>query len=135
MKDDSILSINYFKKKEIRFVIFGCLNTLFGYFSSLFFYYLLENFLGFFLTILIINVINLSFSFVILKTYVFKSRGSWLHEYFRSYLAYANIFILNISLLYLFVEVFNIKFYISSMFTIILCAGVSYVINLKFTFR
>ena len=127
--------VKYYKFKEIKFLIFGGLNTLFAYFSSLFIYYNFEKYLGLFLTLLVINIIDISFSFVVLKIYVFKSKGRWLAQYLRSYITYANIFILNILLLFLFLKVFYIPFYISSFLVIVLCTSVSYILNLKFTFR
>ena len=127
--------VKYYKFKEIKFLIFGGLNTLFAYFSSLFIYYNFEKYLGLFLTLLVINIINISFSFFVLKIYVFKSKGRWLAQYLRSYITYANIFILNVLLLFLFLKVFYIPFYISSFLVIVLCTSVSYILNLKFTFR
>ena len=127
--------VKYYKFKEIKFLIFGGLNTLFAYFSSLFVYYNFEKYLGLFLTLLVINIINISFSFFVLKIYVFKSKGRWLAQYLRSYITYANIFILNVLLLFLFLKVFYIPFYISSFLVIVLCTSVSYILNLKFTFR
>ena len=127
--------LKYYKHKEIKFIIFGGLNTFFGYFSSLLIYYNFEKFFGLFITLLIINIINISFSFLVLKIYVFKSKGQWLVQYLRSFLTYANIFILSIFLLYFFLKVLYIPFYISSFLTILLCTVVSYFMNLKFTFR
>ena len=127
--------LNYYKHKEIRFLLFGGVNTIFGYFSSLLIYYNFEEILGLFLTLSIINIINMSFSFFVLKIFVFKSKGQWLAQYLRSFLTYANVFILNISLLFLCLKVFYIPFYISSFLVILLCTVFSYILNLKFTFR
>ncbi len=126
---------NLYKKKELRFILFGGLNSIFGYFSSLLIYYSLIDLFGFILCAVMINIVNITFSFITLKLYVFKSRGNWVQEYLRSFITYLNIFILGFVILYTFSELLNFPFYIASFLTILFCAIFSYFLNLKFTFK
>ena len=129
--------MKYFQKNtpEIRFLVFGGVNTLFGYFNSLFIFYTFETLVNPILLIFIINFINIIFSFSTLKFFVFKSKGNWFYEFSKSLMLYAGIFCLSSFLLWFWFEIVNLKFYVASFFSIITGIIVSYYGNKKFTFK
>ena len=123
------------KKSEIRFLIFGAINTLFGYLNSLFIFYTFKSFFNPILLILIINFINIKFSFSTLKYFVFKSKGNWFFEFTKSLILYAGILLFNSFVLWFWFEIISLKFYIASFFATITSIIFSYYGNKKFTFR
>ena len=80
---------NLYRRIPKKFIIVGILNTIFGYFVAITnLHYFLEKF-----NLIIIGILNnflaISFSFFLLKKFVFLTRNrSWLNEYFRSFIVY-----------------------------------------------
>ena len=118
-----------------RYFIAGIVNTIFGYFFGLITYYLLVNTYGVIVIGIIANIVSISFTFFNYKLFVFKTRGNWLKEYFKSFLVYGLSAIINIILLWLFVELFGIAFWISQFIAIALCFIFTYFSNKNFTFK
>lgn len=82
-----------------------------------------------------INLINISFSFVTLKYFVFKSKKPFFSEYIKSLVINLGAIFLSTFILYIFYEILSLEFYIASFFTIILMLLYSYYGNEKFTFK
>lgn len=120
---------------EIRFLIFGAINTLFGYLNSLFIFYTFKSFFNSISLIVIINVINIIFSFTTLKFFVFKSKGDWFFEFSKSLILYAGILLFNSFVLWFWFEIISLKFYVASFFATLTSIIISYYGNKKFTFR
>ena len=121
--------------KKIYFLFFGGINTVFGYCNSLLLYFLFRDIVNIVVILIFINIINISFSFVTLKYFVFKSKNPFFPEYMKSLVLYSGAIFLSTFILYLLYELLSLKFYIASLITTILMLIYSYYGNEKFTFK
>ncbi|MCL6588770.1 MAG: GtrA family protein [Firmicutes bacterium] len=120
---------------QIRYLIAGGWNTLFGYLSFTGLYFLLNNRLHYLLLPVINYFISVTNAFLCYKFFVFKTKGNYLQEYLRFYLVYGVAFLINMGLLPLFVEVFKIRLLIAQAVIIIFTIAISYVGHKYFSFR
>ena len=120
---------------EFRFLFIGGLNTLFGYSFSLIFYYTLQSIFPTLLILIINSCVAISFSFVTLKLYVFRTKGNWLAEYLRSYLVYGSTTLISILFTLILVDYFQLHFWIVQLFLLFIVVCFSYIGHKKFTFR
>lgn len=121
-----------FKKKEIRFIFVGGINTIVGYgsYAILLFIsvdYILANFLS-----TIIGVIN---SYIWNKLFTFKSYRRSLKELFRFILVYAVNYLLNLVLLVICVDHLLIDKYISGIICLFVTTIISYAGHNFFVFK
>ena len=121
--------------KKIFFLFFGGINTIFGYCNSLLQYFLFKDIFNIIILLMFINLMNISFSFVTLKYFVFKSKKPFFSEYIKSLVLNSGAFFLSTFILYLLCELLLLKFSIASLLTTILMLIYSYYGNEKFTFE
>ena len=124
-----------YNDKRFRFIVAGILNMIFGYTVSLFVYAMFKKSIGTVGIGVIINIINISFSFITYKFFVFKTKNNWIAEYFRCYIVYGFSAILGVVFLALFVDYLKIEFWIASGLVIIMTPVVSYIGHSRFSFR
>lgn len=101
---------NVFSKRalEVRFLLAGGLNTLFGLGFFPFLFVILERFEIHYIFILIVSQnISVIFSYITNKFFVFKTMGNYLNEFFKFYFFYFFYFVLNIICLPIMVEYFK----------------------------
>jgi putative flippase GtrA len=120
--------------QKTQYLLVGGANTVFGYCLGLLFYEVFSSYLHIILIASIINIINISVSFTTYKLFVFKSKGIWYKEYFRSYLVYGTAALVNIFLIWLLVDGWQIPFWIAQATLILLTVALSYIGHSKFTF-
>lgn len=120
--------------EKFLYLIVGAFNTTFGYCLGLFLYQTFSPQMHIVLVATITNIIAISMSFISYKLFVFKSQGVWWREYFKSYMVYGFIAIVNIFLIWFLVDVVGIVFWLSQGMLIILTVTVSYIGHRKFTF-
>jgi putative flippase GtrA len=122
-------------QEQIRYLITGGWNTLFGYLSFAGLHLLFEHRLHYIPLLVISYIISITNAYLCYKFFVFKTKGNFWLEYFRFYVVYGASFLINIALLPLFVEVFKANLLISqaiiTMFTVI----ISYAGHKYFSFR
>lgn len=123
-----------FTDQKIRYLLVGGVNTVFGYCLGLLLYGALSSYLHIILIASISNIINISVSFATYKFFVFKSKGLWYREYFRSYLVYGTAAIANVFLVWILVDWWHIKFWLAQAILIFLTVALSYIGHSKFTF-
>jgi putative flippase GtrA len=121
--------------KKSLFILVGCINTLIGYLIALGVYLILNDLLHIIIIGIIINILNITISFVSYKLLVFKVRGNWLHEYLKSYLVYGIASILGVAALWLLVDKLSTPFWIAQAVTVLVVAIFSYFSHLRFTFN
>lgn len=121
--------------RKLRYLLVGGWNTIFGYFAGIGIYYLLNLDFSIWLIGLISNVICISMSFLTYKIFVFRTKGNWIVEYFRSYIVYGVMAILGIFLLWLFVTRLALTIEIAQALIILSTTVISYMGHLKFTFN
>jgi len=120
--------------QKIRYLIAGGWNTLFGYGGTFGLYYLLNKHVYTILIILIANFLAISMSFLTYKTFVFRTKGSWWKEYFRSYLVYGNMALASIGILWFMVDYMAIPFWIAQGAIMVITITLSYIGHVRFTF-
>lgn len=124
---------NNFSKK---FIIIGTTNTVFGYLVGILNYFLLFEVIGIIGVGILNNIINISFAFIMLKKFVFKTiNTNWFYEYLRSYLVYGLKAIIGIFILWLCVSTFKLNIFISQAAAMLITIFVSYKGHKNFTFK
>ena len=121
--------------KQAQYIFWGVVNTAFGYVISLLLYYSLSPRIALILIAILINIVNITFSFITYKAFVFKSKEDWWREYFRAYIVYGGSAIIGIILLLLFVDFLQIKFWIAQALLIFVSATISFLGHDRFTFK
>jgi putative flippase GtrA len=74
-------------------------------------------------------------SFTTYKLFVFKTKGNWLQEYFRSCMVYASMALIGIVLLWGMVDHLHIKIWLAQGLVIAATVVISYIGHARFTFR
>jgi putative flippase GtrA len=124
-----------FKTKELRYVLAGIWNTLFGYFTSLLIYDSFHVFLHILFIGLMANIINISMSFLTYKFFVFRTKNHWLKEYLRSYIIYGGVALISLSILWFAVDYLKMPFWIAQALVMSLGVLISYIGHDRFTFK
>jgi putative flippase GtrA len=122
-------------KKPFKYLLVGGVNTAFGYGVSVGLYFFLNHWLHLVVIAVISNVINVSFSFLAYKLFVFRSKGIWWHEYFRSFIVYGGSALIGIMGLWALVDGFGIPFWLAQGLLMVISVLFSYVGHNRFTFR
>ena len=126
MKIDSI---------KARYLLAAGWNTLFGYGLGVSLYKLLYPGLSIFLIAVLANLISISMSFLSYKLFVFRTKGNWIREYLRSYVAYGVTAVLSIFLFWFLIDIHNINIWLTQLFAITMTAAASYFFHKYFTFK
>ena len=122
------------KNKKFLFILTGGVNTLFSYLSGIVLFYCVFKNRSVGLTAIINSFISISFSFFTYKFFVFRSKNFWFYEYLKSYVVYGISSIVSITLLIIFVDFLNVKFWAAQIFTLPITVLFSYFGHLRFTF-
>ena len=129
----------FIKLKEIgiaKYILVGIINSIFGYFIGIIFFYLFYDSLGVILVGIFSNTLAILFSFLNYKLIIFKTPFQYFFYEFRdSVLLYLFIFIFNVSLLYFLIEVVLINIYISQFIVITFSILISFVGQFTFVFK
>ena len=81
------------------------------------------------------NILAITMSFTTYKLFVFKTKGNWLSEYFRSCMVYAGMALLGVVLLWLMVDHLGIKIWLAQGLVIASTVVISYIGHARFTFK
>ena len=123
------------KLKGARYILVGCWNTLFGYFSALIIYNYYHNLLHILLIGVMVNILNISMSFFTYKYFVFKTKKNWVQEYLRSYVVYGGVALVSLCILWFAVDYLKLPFWIAQALTMLLVVLISYIGHDRFTFK
>ena len=123
------------KGKKVKFLFVGVLNTVFSYINSILIYFFLNQKVALIFILIISHLINVTFSFMTNKIFVFKSSSQIRIEYVKFHMVYLVNFLFNIFLLWLLVAKFNIPYWLALIITTVLSVIYSFLAHLKFTFR
>lgn len=122
------------EREEVKFLLAGAWNTVFGYLLTLGLYSLLGGQVHLILLLAVAYVIAITQAFLCLKIFVFRISGGWLSEYFRTYISYGGVAVVSIGLTWLAVEVAGIVFWLVQSVVTVLTIVVSYFLHKYFTF-
>lgn len=81
--------IQWWKSRKLRFLVIGAINTAWGFGEFSLLYHLLHARVHALVIQAIATVIGVTFSYVTLKIFVFKTKGNYAHEYISFYGVYA----------------------------------------------
>ena len=121
--------------QKIRYLLIGVLNTLFGYFVTIYLYYSLSGILHTLLLLIIAHILAISFSFATNKFLVFKSKSKWLLEYFRYYTVYGTLAIFSILLTWVLADYTKVPFWLIQLLVIALMVCMTYFAHKEYTFK
>lgn len=120
--------------QKIRFLIAGAWNTIFGYGVGVAFYLYLNLTTNIFIISLVSNIVGLTMSFLSYKVYVFRTKGNWLREYLRAFVAYGMTGVIGVFCFWYFIEILNLNVWITQLCLIVINATVSYIMHKRYTF-
>ena len=121
--------------KRFRYLAVGGINTFFGYCFSLICYQVFHACLHIVIIGAICNVVSISFSFVLYKLFVFRTKGHWLQEYARCYVVYGVSAVLGILAAWVMVDYLDVAFWLAQAIVIAVTVCFSYVGHSRFSFR
>lgn len=127
-----IIMLKLTKKKEIRFLLVGILNTVFGYGIYALFCYL-EYTPS--LAITIATILGTVHSFLWNKFYTFKSKEKSILEIIKFIAVYFISYLINLAIVLYFSRYHNMDKYIIGLASIFVSTIVSYVGHNKFSFK
>jgi putative flippase GtrA len=119
-----------------KFIIFGIINTLFGYISGVTIYMLLIELFGIIIIGIINNIITITFSFITFKIFVFKTKNTnWIKEYLKCYVVYGIKAIISIFILWGCIDILELNIFISQATAILITVVITYKGHKNFTFK
>lgn len=120
----------------IKYIYIGFINTLFGYFIGIVNFKIFYDLTGIIIVSIINNLVAITFSFFTYKLYVFKtSKKFWIKEYFKVYIVYFFIFIINTLILWVCIELIFLNIYYSQGLSLFATVIFSYHLNKNYTFK
>lgn len=123
------------ENKELRYLVAGGWNTIFGYGIMVLLFKRLEGALGIIGVAVVANIFSITMSFLTYKIYVFKNKGNWISEYVKCYFVYGGLAAINIVMNWIFIDYFNLSIWISQGICIPVAVLISYFGHSKFTFK
>jgi putative flippase GtrA len=132
-----LLLFNYFLKlsQEVRFILIGGFNTLNSLALFIVIYELFKQDLHYLLILVISGLISIFISYIMLRFFVFQSKGKFFKELLKCYLTYLGIIAFNAVLLYALVDLLYLSVLPSQLLANILVAFVSYFSHKHYSFR
>jgi putative flippase GtrA len=125
----------FFKLPEkVRFIIIGGFNTIFGFSLFAILYFLLGTKIHYLIILVFNHLIAVSISYLMLKFFVFCTKGNYLREFINCHITYLLIITLNMFFLYAMVDVFKQNILFSQLFITFFLVIFSYYGNKYFSF-
>lgn len=93
---------------KLRFLVCGMINTIFGLSTYPLFYYFFNTKLHYLLILFLVQTLNLFFSFITNKFYVFRTSGNYKQEISKFLMFHYSYILINLVALPFLVEFFHI---------------------------
>lgn len=122
------------QSEKIRFLFVGGYNTLFGYVTFAAAYWLLHDEIHYVGLAIAAHLIAVTNSFLTQKYLVFRSKGSWRHEFLRFQIGYLAVLPIGVGLLVFFYEIVGLHMMVAQGVSLFVGVVASYVVNRYFTF-
>jgi putative flippase GtrA len=122
-------------EQQVRYLLVGGWNTLFGYGVYALLYWLLRRHMSYVLILVPANVIAITQNYFGYKFVVFRTHGNYLREYFKTYLVYGAAFVVNLGLLPLLHEVAGLPVLVAQAVAMAVTVVLSYFFYKYFAFR
>jgi putative flippase GtrA len=118
-----------------RYLVVGGFNTAFGYGVSVALYYALFHQIHIVILGILANIICITEAFILYKLLVFKSSGSWWHEYLRSYVVYGTSAAIGVAGLWMLVDGLDVPFWLAQGGLMFVSVAISFAGHRRFTFK
>ena len=122
-------------EEQIKYVVVGGWNTVFGFFAFIALYYSLNRIIHYTIILTASYIVSITNAYLCYKFLVFKTKGNYFREYFRFYLVYGVAYLINLGLLPVAVELFKIKVVIAQILIMLITILISYLGHKNFTFK
>jgi putative flippase GtrA len=121
--------------QRVRFVIVGAFNTAFGAGLFVALHFTIEHSVGYLVVLTLTWVIAVLAAFMAYRYLVFRVRGSFFLDLSRFSLVYLGLYLVNLAVLPLLVELAGLPVLLAQAATFPIVATVSYVGHHRFSFR
>lgn len=122
------------RSERLRFLFVGGYNTLFGYITFAAAYWFLHEEIHYVGLATAAHLIAVTNSFLTQRHLVFRSKGSWRHEFLRFQLCYLAMLPLGVGLLAFFYEIVGLHMMLAQGASLFVGIVASYVVSRYFTF-
>lgn len=125
------------KKHEtkIKYLVVGGWNTIFGYMAFALLYFVFNRYLHINLILIFSYILSITNAYLGYKLFVFKTKGNYLREYFRFYLVYGPILLLNLLFLPVMVRFLKISPLLIQGSFVFITVALSYFGHKNFSFK
>lgn len=121
--------------RVLRYLICGVWNTVFGFSVYAAAYAWLGQTVNYLILLVPVNILAITNAFLCYKFFVFQTRGDGWREYFRCYLVYGWIMVLNAVLLYILAGWFGLHPVLGNGLCVVITTVISYISHKRFSFR
>jgi len=122
-------------RKEVRYVLVGGWNTLFGWAVFVALQLTVGATIGYMAVLVIAQVVSIINAYLCYRWLVFRVQGSWWLDFFRFSTVYWIVFALNIVALPLMVSVLGMNVIVSQTVFVVVTVIASYSAHNRFSFR
>ncbi len=118
-----------------RYLAAGGYNTAFSFALFTALYFLLKDHISYLWVLIINHIISVFHSFVVMKIFVFKTKGNFFKEYLKCNVTYASTLAINFVSLYVMVSLLDFNVLISQFVCTIAIAALTYFLHKGFSFK
>ena len=122
-------------RKEVRYVLVGGWNTLFGWAVFVALQLTVGATIGYMAVLVIAQVVSIINAYLCYRWLVFRVQGNWWLDFFRFSAVYWIVFALNIVALPLMVSVLGMNVIVSQTVFVVVTVIASYIAHNRFSFR
>jgi putative flippase GtrA len=116
-----------------RFILTGIINTLVGYAIYAFGVVVLG--WSYFWSVVLSYVVGVTFSYFMFRRFVFTTGDRSWRSYMRFIPTYIVLFIINVSAMFILVDIRNWNKLLAQAVVVVFCAALSFIINRIFVFK
>ena len=122
-------------RQEVRYLIAGGWNTVFGYGVYVGLLYLSQPHVHYMVVAVVANVFSITMAYATHKLFVFRTKGNVLREYLRFYAVYGVTAVLGLAALPVCVEIVGMSPYVAPLLILGATVVISYLGHKHFSFK
>jgi putative flippase GtrA len=121
--------------QELRFLLAGAYNTVFGYLTFALLFILLQNRIHYLFIVLLCQPVCLASAFIVHRNLVFKSQERWPRSFIRFNLSQLAAFVFGVAGLYALVRFGHLAPLLAQGLVVVASVLVTYLLHRHFSFR
>jgi putative flippase GtrA len=129
------MPLAFLRRKPLRFLFAGGINTVIGYFIGVYTYFVLIDIASVWAIGTVANLISITCAFILHKFFTYESKGLWIGEYLKFLIAYTGIGLFSTATLWLMLDLFNLTIWIAQGISLISGTTFSFLLTEKFVFK